>query len=174
MRISGPVIALRVVLVFSLIALGACGFSFGVRTFDYATLEDEIHEELTTTFGVLDVTIGEVDCPRQTEELAVGDSFMCRTEVDEELVRVEAIVQDDGTVDFATVDRVFVLQDSAALLADEIAEDVGFAATVDCGQGVAIVAPGSKFYCTATDPDGVPSTVEVVATDDGISWLLLE
>lgn len=71
---------------------------------------------------------------------------MCTTHVDgndDLTVHIEVTAGDDGRADFKTVDTLYDLPDAAEKLGTQISEDQGFAVTVDCGQGVKVVAEGT-------------------------------
>ena len=89
---------------------------------------------------------------------------MCTADVDGNKVRVQAKFTDDnGNVDFSTLDTVYDLQKMAKSLSEEISRDRGFDVTVKCGEGLKVVEIGQSFECKAFDPRGVSRTVRITA-----------
>lgn len=157
--------------------VAACSFSFSSGGIDYAKLESTIHDKLVEQYGAIGHAPSSVSCPRPKDKPKAGDMFVCTTEVDgndDLTVHIEVTLGDDGDADFHTVDTVYDLPDAAEKLAPEISQNQGFPVTVDCGQGVKVVAEGDSFECTATDPAGQERTVTVTAgtADDGDRWEL--
>ncbi|BBY53403.1 DUF4333 domain-containing protein [Mycolicibacillus koreensis] len=145
---------------------------------DYGKLESAIHDKLVEEYAGIGHEPSEVTCPRPKETPKAGEVFVCTTHVDgndDLTVHIEVTAGDDGRADFKTVDTLYDLPDAAEKLGTQISEDQGFAVTVDCGQGVKVVAEGDSFECTATDPAGQNRTVKVTAgpVDKGDTWELL-
>lgn len=157
-------------------ALAGCSFSFNSGGPDYEKLESAITDELNSSYTEIGREVTTVECPRQ-DDLAAGDSFVCTATVDDEPVRVEVNVKDDDyNVDFTTLDIVFDLPMTASGLEQEISADQGFPVTVDCGEGIEVVAVGGSFECTALNDQGDTVGVEVTAGAVGEqdSWRLVE
>lgn len=143
--------------------VAACHFSVSAGGPDYAKLENAITDELNKSYAAIDRRVSSVDCPRQSS-LKKGDTFICTADLDGNDVRVQAEATDDeGNVDFKTLDVVFELPETAKSLAREISQDQGFPVTVTCGDGLKVVQVGQSFQCTASDPQGVTRQVKLTA-----------
>ena len=68
---------------------------------------------------------------------------------------------------FSTIDTLYNLPDTAKSLAGEITGQLGFAVTVDCGEGLKAVEVGKTFDCKATSDDGDQRSVRVTAAPIG-------
>lgn len=153
----------------------SCQFSASVGGPDYAKLEGAITDELNNAYADISRQVSSVDCPRQSE-LKSGDTFVCNADLDGNSVRVLVTATDDeGNVDFKTLDTVFDLKRTADGLAGEISQDRGFDVTVTCGEGLKVVEIGKSFECTAADPTGDTRKVKVTAGAPGESdrWEIL-
>ena len=148
-------------------SLAGCSFSFSAGGPDYEKLQQGIADELNSTYSSIDQEVTAVDCPKQSE-LKTGDTFICTADLDGQDVRVEVTAtDDDGNVNFSTLDIVYD---------QDITEDRGFDVTVDCGDGIEVVAIGESFECTAADRRGDTRQVQVTAGDvgEGDSWEIIE
>lgn len=111
-------------------------------------------------------------CPRLADEPATGDTFICVAKVEGKEVRVDVRVEDgEGSVEYKSRDIAFDLAATAADISTEASNQLGFAVTVDCGQGLKIAEVGSTFTCTAVEAEaeGDTATVVVTARNDGSS-----
>ncbi|KAF0848115.1 uncharacterized protein DUF4333 [Nocardia caishijiensis] len=162
-------------LVFPL-ALAGCSGSFSIGGPDYEALEKDIATELDKAYTSMSRKVDSVKCPRLADEPATGDTFVCVAKVDDKDIRVDVRVEDEeGTVKFATRDVAFDLAATAAGISTDATDQLGFAVTVDCGQGLKIVEVGSTFTCTAIEAEGDSATVVVTARNDGgSSWEIAE
>jgi len=141
----------------------ACQFSMSTGGPDYPKLEGAITEELNDSYKGISRKVTRVDCPR-ADTLKAGDTFICTADVDGNAVRVQVrATDDDGNVDFSTLDTVFELSQTADGLATQISKKHGFDVTVDCGEGLKVVAVGQSFECTAAARSGDTRTVKVTA-----------
>ncbi|AFM17347.1 hypothetical protein Mycch_2575 [Mycolicibacterium chubuense NBB4] len=148
-------------------AVAACQFSASVGGPDYAKLEKGIADELNNSYKEISRQVSGVACPKPSE-LKSGDTLICKADVDGNTVRVLATATDDeGNVDFKTLDTVFDLERTAGSLAGDISRDRGFDVTVDCGSGLKVVEIGQSFECTAADPQGNTRTVKLTAGAPG-------
>lgn len=162
-------------LVLLLSPLVACQFSASVGGPDYAKLEKAITDELDGAYTDISRKVSSVECPRQSE-LKTGDTFVCKADLDGNTVRVLVTATDDeGNVDFKTLDTVFDLERTADGLGSDISQDRGFDVTVTCGEGLKVVEIGQSFECTAADPRGDTRKVKVTAGAPGESdrWEIL-
>ncbi|KWX57237.1 DUF4333 domain-containing protein [Mycobacterium sp. NAZ190054] len=154
----------------------ACQFSFG-GGLDYEKLEKAITDELNSSYSSIDQQVSNVECPEQSPDPGTGDTFDCTAEVGGQTVRVAStITDDDYNVDFSTRDTLYDLQDTATALTDDLSNQLGFAVTVDCGDGLKAVEIGTTFDCVAADGQGEERTVRITAAPVGEndSWELLE
>lgn len=159
-----------------LASLTACSFSMSAGGPDYDKLQTAITDELNTSYAEIGQQVTGVECPRQSD-LKTGDTFICTADLDANEVRVEVTVDDDdGNVSFSTLDVVYNLPTVAESLATDITADRGFDVTVDCGEGLKVVAIGDAFECTAADESGETRQVQVTAgpVGEGDSWKILE
>lgn len=160
-----------------LASVAACHFSVSVGGPNYEKLESDIHDKLTKEYTELGHTPSAVDCPRLKPAPKTGDSFICTTTVDDQSnlkVRIEVTVGENDTVSYRTLDTVYDLKIVAGKLSPDVSKDQGFPVTVDCGEGVKVVAVGKSFDCTATDRSGNTRTLRVTADpDEGSRWQLL-
>lgn len=161
----------------TLLVLPACQMSVSTGGLDYDKLETAITDELNTTYSPISQQVSSLECPRKSPPPGKGDKLICTAEVGGQDVRVEATVTDDDyNVDFATLDTLYNLPDTAAALSDEVSAQVGFPVTVTCGAGLRAVEVGKFLDCTAADGGGAERTVRVTAgpVGEGDQWELLE
>ena len=117
MTISRPVLA---ALTLTIPVLAGCQFSFSAGGPDYEKLETTMADELNTQYEAISQRVSGVRCPRPDETPKTGDSITCVADLDGSDVRVEAtFTSDDYDVDFATIDTVYDLGDTADGLADD-------------------------------------------------------
>ncbi|MFF2087916.1 DUF4333 domain-containing protein [Nocardia sp. NPDC058176] len=158
------------------LALFGCSASFSIGGPDYGALEKEIATELDKSYESISRKVDSVECPRPDKKPKAGETFLCNATVDGKVVRVEVTVEDDeDKVRFESIDLAFDLEDTARLLTTDVSDKAGFPVTVDCGQGLEIVAIGDTFTCTALDDSGGSAIVEMTAGPGGSSnWKLIE
>lgn len=148
--------------------LSGCQFSMSAGGPDYAKLESAIADELNGEYKALSRQVSSVECPRPAEVPKAGDELTCVADLDGNDVRVRAnFTDDDYNVDFATIDTVYDLNDTAAGLAKQISAEYGFDVDVECGRGLKVVEVGQAFECSATDPQGATRSVKVTAGGAG-------
>ncbi|MFD9550771.1 DUF4333 domain-containing protein [Nocardia salmonicida] len=158
------------------LALFGCNASVSIGGPDYGALEKDIATELDNAYASMSRKVSSVKCPRLADDPKAGDTFVCVADLADNDVRVDVTVEnDEGAVKFKTRDIVFDLAATANGLTTDVASQVGFPVTVDCGQGLKIVEVGSTFTCTAVDTQGDSGTIEVTARNEGDSdWRLVE
>ncbi|MFD3704233.1 DUF4333 domain-containing protein [Nocardia sp. NPDC058658] len=158
------------------LALFGCSGSISIGGPDYDALEKDITAELDKAYAPMSRKVDSVKCPRLADDPKKGETFVCTAVLDGNDVRVDVKVEDDeGSVTFTTRDIAFDLAATANSLTTDVAAQVGFPVTVDCGQGLKIVEVGSVFTCTALDEQGESGTIEVTARNEGGSdWRLVE
>lgn len=158
------------------LALFGCNASVSIGGPDYGALEKNITTELDNAYASMSRKVSSVKCPRLADDPKAGDTFVCVADLGGNDVRVDVTVEnDEGSVKFKTRDIVFDLAATANRLTTDVATQVGFPVTVDCGQGLKIVEVGSTFTCTALDAQGDSGTIEVTARNEGDSdWRLVE
>ena len=174
MTISRPVL---VALTLTIPVLAGCQFSFSAGGPDYEKLETTMADELNTQYESISQQVSGVRCPRPDETPKTGDSITCVADLAGNDVRVEAtFTSDDYDVDFATIDTVYDLGDTADGLADDISAEYGFDVSVECGDGIKIVEVGSTFECEAADRSGDTRPVVVTAggPDENDRWEVIE
>jgi hypothetical protein len=159
-----------------LVSLTACNFSVSAGGPDYDKLEKSISDELKGTYSTISPNAPTVTCPREQTDPKPGGKFICDADVNGEKVRVEVTVKDDeGNVNFSTLDVVYDLPTTEEMLATEIESQMGFPVTVTCGTGLKIIPVGDSFDCTATDENSVEKTVEVTAVEVGKdNWRIID
>jgi hypothetical protein len=157
-------------------ALASCSFAFSAGGPDYEKLENGISDELNTEYTKLSTTVSEVDCPKPAETPKSGDKFVCTADVDGQKVRVEVTVEEDDNVSFSTLDSIFDLKATGRDLTRDVSNEYGFDVTVDCGEGLEVVANGESFDCAAADRKGDTRTVQVTAggPDKDDNWEVLD
>lgn len=157
--------------------LAGCNFSFSTGGPDYEKLESSIADELNTQYQSIGQQVSGVECPRPKETPKTGDTITCVADLDGNDVRVETeFTSDDYDVHFETIDTVYDLPDTADGLAGEISDEYGFDVTVDCGEGIKVVAVGDTFECSAADRSGDTRQVVVTAggPDENDQWEVIE
>lgn len=132
---------------------GGCSFSASVGGSPESAAEDLIEDELAG-----DLTLGEVEAecgePPNDDE---GSTFQCTSETDRGLVRWEATIVDEDTVNVQSV-NILVGSDVAALegaAVVEVEQVVG--ATLgtenfDCGGAPLVLGTDDELVCALTDP----------------------
>ena len=154
----------RIMLLLLAPALAGCQFSFSAGGPDFEKLENAITSELNKNYAAISREVSAVECPRPSQALKVGDTFICNADVDGHNVRVEATVtDDDNNVNFTTLDVVYDLSDAGNALSQTLSDEYGVAVSVVCGEGLHVVEAGHSFECNATDPDGDTRTVKITA-----------
>lgn len=144
--------------------VAGCQFSFSAGGPDYEKLETAIADELNTQYSAIDRQVDTVECPRPSESPKAGSSFNCVADLEGNDVRVEVkFTDDDYNVDFATLDVVYDLAETSKGLSEDVSQDYGFEVTVQCGEGLKVVAVGESFECEAADPRGDTRPVRVTA-----------
>ncbi|UXA17966.1 DUF4333 domain-containing protein [Mycobacterium sp. SMC-4] len=159
------------------VIVSACQMSFSTGGLDYDKLETAITDELNTTYESVGQQVSSLECPRESPSPGKGDSLICTAEVGDQQVRVEATVTDeDYNVDFVTLDTLYDLSQTGAVLSEEISAQLGFPVTVTCGEGLRAVEVGSTLDCMAADELGAERVVQITASPVGEDdqWELLE
>jgi Domain of unknown function (DUF4333) len=168
------VVTTAVAAIAGLAALTSCQFSFSSGGPDYELLESAITDELNEIYPKkISHEASSVDCPRQADTPKSGDSFLCTADVDGHAVRVEVTVKNDD-LELNTLDMVYDLAYTAQVLSAEISNEVDFAVTMSCGEGLKVVPIGDSFECTAADEFGDTRTIKVTANPEGEFWEVLE
>ncbi|MBM46421.1 MAG: hypothetical protein CL458_09255 [Acidimicrobiaceae bacterium] len=142
---------------------------------DQTQLERELQDKAGS--DILPVELGLVDCP---EDVVVTPEsvFICASEVAGQYYELQVrIIDKQGQYSYAHKHHPLQLVNTEALLADQVAYEVGFDVMVDCGDDEYLVAPiGSSFNCLATRVDGgAQATIEVRLEDaqGRVSWDLV-
>lgn len=156
---------------FAVVLIGAgCGGGS-----DQTQLERELQDKAGS--DILPVELGLVDCP---EDVVVTPEsvFICASEVDGQYYELQVrIIDKQGQYSYAHKHHPLQLVNTEALLAEQVAYEVGFDVMVDCGDDEYLVAPiGSSFNCLATRVDGgAQATIEVRLEDaqGRVSWDLV-
>ena len=156
---------------FAVVLIGAgCGGGS-----DQTQLERELQDKAGS--DILPVELGLVDCP---EDVVVTPEsvFICASEVDGQYYELQVrIIDKQGQYSYAHKHHPLQLVNTEALLAEQVAYEVGFDVLVDCGDDEYLVAPiGSSFNCLATRVDGgAQATIEVRLEDaqGRVSWDLV-
>lgn len=166
----------RLSLALLVLLLPACSFSFSVGGLDYEELERAIGAELDSSYESIGAATSSVSCPELAETPEPGDTLICTADLEGEDVRVEVVVEDeDFNVTFNTLDIVYDLAETAAVLAGDISETVGFDVNLNCGEGITAVAVGESFICTAIDANSETRSVEVTANGaNDTGWEIVE
>ncbi len=166
---SKPPKLLTAMLAVALVA-AACGGGS-----DQTQLERELQDKAGS--DILPVELGLVDCP---EDVVVTPEsvFICASEVAGQYYELQVrIIDAQGQYSYAHKHHALQLVNTEALLADQVAYEVGFDVMVDCGDDEYLVAPiGSSFNCLATRVDGgAQATIEVRLEDAAgrVSWDLV-
>ena len=157
-----------------LFVLAGCGGGF-----DYSKLENDIGAKLDATYADTPAKVSAVDC-QEIDDPMPDDTFTCLADVGaDEKVRVKVTVTqiNDYKVDYETVDVVFDLDDTVKDLERDVSDYAGFPVAVDCGGGIAVVAVGDAFTCTAThEAEGESADLVVTAEDaeGDVSWEVID
>ena len=166
---SKPPKLLTAMLAVALVAAACSGGS------DQTQLERELQDKAGS--DILPVELGLVDCP---EDVVVTPEsvFICASEVAGQYYELQVrIIDAQGQYSYAHKHHALQLVNTEALLADQVAYEVGFDVMVDCGDDEYLVAPiGSSFNCLATRVDGgAQATIEVRLEDAAgrVSWDLV-
>jgi len=166
---SKPHKLLTAMLTVVLISVGCGGGS------DQTQLERELQDKAGS--DILPVELGLVDCP---EDVVVTPEsvFICASEVDGQYYELQVrIIDKQGQYSYAHKHHPLQLVNTEALLAEQVAYEVGFDVMIDCGDDEYLVAPiGSSFNCLATRVDGgAQATIEVRLEDaqGRVSWDLV-
>ena len=150
--------------------LAACGGGT-----DQTQLERELQDRAAS--DLLPVELGLVDCPEDVV-MTPESVFICNSEVAGQYYELQVrIIDAQGQYSYAHKHYPLQLVNTEALLADEVAYEVGFDVMIDCGDDEYLVAPiGSTFNCVATRVEGgAQATIEVRLEDDQgrIVWNLV-
>lgn len=156
--------------------MASCSFSFSAGGPDYDKLETAIADELNTQYAKISREVSGVDCPRQQDRPEPGDVFLCGADVESQNVRVEVTVEDDDNVSFQTLDTLYDLQTASRSLSRDVSAEYGFDVTVDCGDGLMVVAHGESLECSAADRRGDTRTVKLTAggPDSDDEWEVVD
>jgi hypothetical protein len=143
------------------------------------TDQTQLERELQDRAGgdLLPVELGLVDCPEDIVETPES-VFICNSEVAGQYYEIQVrIIDEQGQYTYAHKHYPLQLVNTEALLANEVAYEVGFDVMLDCGDDEYLVAPiGSTFNCVATRVDGgAQATIEVrLENEQGlIKWDLV-
>jgi len=143
------------------------------------TDQTQLERELQDKAGgdLLPAELGLVDCPEDIVETPES-VFICNSEVAGQYYEIQVrIIDEQGQYTYAHKHYPLQLVNTEALLANEVAYEVGFDVMLDCGDDEYLVAPiGSTFNCVATRVDGgAQATIEVrLENEQGlIKWDLV-
>lgn len=163
-------------MVFAPALLAGCAFSFSAGGPNYDKLETAIADELNTQYSKISREVSGVDCPRPQNTPKTGDVFLCAAGVETEKVRVEVTVENDDNVSFQTLDTLFDLETTSRSLTRDVSAEYGFDVTVDCGDGLKVIAHGESFECSAADRRGDTRTVVLTAggPDSDDEWEIID
>ncbi|HJM00178.1 MAG TPA: hypothetical protein QF846_11105 [Acidimicrobiales bacterium] len=161
-------------LVLTMLSLTALVAACGGGT-DQTQLERELQDRAGG--DLLPVELGLVDCPEDIVETPES-VFICNSEVAGQYYEIQVrIIDEQGQYTYAHKHYPLQLVNTEALLANEVAYEVGFDVMLDCGDDEYLVAPiGSTFNCVATRVDGgAQATIEVrLENEQGlIKWDLV-
>ncbi len=161
-------------LVLTMLSLTALVAACGGGT-DQTQLERELQDKAGG--DLLPVELGLVDCPEDIVETPES-VFICNSEVAGQYYEIQVrIIDEQGQYTYAHKHYPLQLVNTEALLANEVAYEVGFDVMLDCGDDEYLVAPiGSTFNCVATRVDGgAQATIEVrLENEQGlIKWDLV-
>lgn len=144
-------------------------------SFDLDGLETEIHASLADAYDPVGNTLFDVSCPRSAGDAAAGDVFACVADVERQFVRIRVELLTDGSWEWTTLDLVMQMDDTEALVAQEMSTRLNDTITLDCGAPNLRVLPlGSALRCTATDSGR--NAVAAILTVNGagqVAWELL-
>ena len=135
------------------LAVTGCSFSASVGGSPTSTAEEVIEDDLAAQLG-----LGEIDaeCGEPPDE-DEGSTFLCTSETDQGLVRWEATIAEEDTVNVQSL-NVLVVDDVAALevsAAAEIEQVVGIplgTENFDCGDAPVVLGDEDQVVCALTDP----------------------
>jgi hypothetical protein len=149
------------------LAVTGCSFSASVGGSPTSAAEEVIEDDLAAQlgFGEIEAECGE---PPNEDE---GATFLCTSETDHGLVRWEATMAEEDTVNVQSL-NVLVEDDVAALevaAAAEIEQVVGLPLGTehfDCGAAPVVLGAEDQVVCALTDPaDGDVYDTTVIITD---------
>ena len=133
------------------------------------TDQSQIERELQDKAGgdLLPVELGLVDCPEDVVKTPES-VFICASEVAGQYYEIQVrIIDEQGQYKYAHKHYPLQLVNTEALLAGEVAYEVGFDVMIDCGDDEYLVAPiGSTFNCVATRVEGGAQAVIEVRLED--------
>ncbi len=141
---------------------------------DQTQLERELEDRAGS--DILPVELGVVDCPEDVV-MTPESVFICASEVAGQYYELQVrIIDAQGQYGYVHKHHPLQLVNTEALLATEVAHEVGFDLMIDCGDGEYLVAPiGSTFNCVATRVEGgAQANIEVRLLDEAgrLSWVL--
>jgi hypothetical protein len=141
---------------------------------DQTQLERELEDRAGS--DILPVELGVVDCPEDVV-MTPESVFICASEVSGQYYELQVrIIDAQGQYGYVHKHHPLQLVNTEALLATEVAYEVGFDLMIDCGDGEYLVAPiGSTFNCVATRVEGgAQANIEVRLLDEAgrLSWVL--
>jgi hypothetical protein len=141
---------------------------------DQTQLERELEDRAGS--DILPVELGVVDCPEDVV-MTPESVFICASEVAGQYYELQVrIIDEQGQYGYVHKHHPLQLVNTEALLATEVAHEVGFDLMIDCGDGEYLVAPiGSTFNCVATRVEGgAQANIEVRLLDEAgrLSWVL--
>jgi hypothetical protein len=141
---------------------------------DQTQLERELEDRAGS--DILPVELGVVDCPEDVV-MTPESVFICASEVAGQYYELQVrIIDAQGQYGYVHKHHPLQLVNTEALLATEVAYEVGFDLMIDCGDGEYLVAPiGSTFNCVATRVEGgAQANIEVRLLDEAgrLSWVL--
>ncbi len=145
--------AVAVSLLVLALAASGCSFSASVGGSPSSAAEEVIEDDLAADLGLGEVTAECGEPPNEDE----GSSFPCTSETDQGVVRWEATIVEDDTVNVQSVnvlvdDDVVALEEAAA---EEIEQVVGVplgSENFDCGAVPVVLGPDDEVVCALTDP----------------------
>lgn len=106
------------------------------------------------------------DCP-EVPDPEVGTTFTCTgTTEDGEVIDFAGVVDREDHIDLNTTNVIVAerVPDWATVTEASVAETVGFAVTVDCGDRF-IVLDNAGMTCEVTDPDGLTAVLRFSNVD---------
>jgi hypothetical protein len=141
---------------------------------DQTQLERELEDRAGS--DILPVELGVVDCPEDVV-MTPESVFICASEVAGQYYELQVrIIDAQGQYGYVHKHHPLQLVNTEALLATEVAHEVGFDLMIDCGDGEYLVEPiGSTFNCVATRVEGgAQANIEVRLLDEAgrLSWVL--
>jgi hypothetical protein len=153
------------------LAVTGCSFSASVGGSPTSAAEEVIEDDLAAQlgFGEIEAECGE---PPNEDE---GSTFLCTSATDQGLVRWEATIAEEDTVNVQSL-NVLVEDDVAALevsAAAEIGQVVGIpleTENFDCGDAPVVLGDEDQVVCALTDPangDVYDTTVTITDMSSG-------